>query len=695
MAQRPAEHLKSASRELAALLNAGNGDQAQALALMHQLNLPLPPPGARRVFQPGRKPATAGTGKVGLWQRTVAGGKTCYERDVARRQEWPLWADTHLIPPKGSGKRVVLLGESVARGYFYDPHYSVAAALESILQAYMDTRSEVVDLARTNLELDQLGEITVECQALEPDALVVFAGNNWLFDLRRSITDDDYPEMAETIAREGVAGLKKMLEARMEQLVRQYLTDLAGLAAARGIPVVLVLPEFNLLDWRSSTTEHIPTVLPGNGTAAWGAARTRAEKAAAGEDREGLRGHAAEMIRLDPSHPLGYELLADCLHRQGQYQEARALLETARDTALFLRSTCKPRCLDVITRVIRQEANRLNLHLVDLPRLLAVHTGGALPGRELFLDYCHLTAQGITLAMGHAAQGLIKSLTGRTLPAETLASGAVLPDAEVVAFAHFTAAIHNSHAGQPYDILYHHCRRALEASPTVAEAMGQVADFVTRRSVTVLCATHEALITSDHNVQFHNTLLTHPRNRKPMDFALAEAIIEALHAAGIAIREQIEQLRQEEHGVTYEKTDLLRSCYHLNSSYEFAGAAAPRGCFQTRNTASDFTFVAGGRAALTGNITLRSPAGADQPVVLTVNGTPVASLPAGKTWASYPFRIGAECLRDGINTLRLVWPVTGAAGAGAGREPGTVDALLHRLYPTQGEIYHFTLAKAR
>src|SRR5262245_35905316 len=51
----------------------------------------------------------------------------------AKDTQSSLWADVERIEPKGRRKRIVLLGESVARGYFYDPEFNPAMALRSIL----------------------------------------------------------------------------------------------------------------------------------------------------------------------------------------------------------------------------------------------------------------------------------------------------------------------------------------------------------------------------------------------------------------------------------------------------------------------------------------------------------------------------------------------------------------------------------
>jgi hypothetical protein len=51
--------------------------------------------------------------------------------------EWDWWANLGRIEPKEAGRaRVVLIGESVARGYLYDPQFTPAMALEMMLEPY-------------------------------------------------------------------------------------------------------------------------------------------------------------------------------------------------------------------------------------------------------------------------------------------------------------------------------------------------------------------------------------------------------------------------------------------------------------------------------------------------------------------------------------------------------------------------------
>src|SRR5215203_4850946 len=51
---------------------------------------------------------------------------------VGTGERWHFWANVQRIPPKGSRRRIVLVGESVARGLLYDPQFNPALALQAM-----------------------------------------------------------------------------------------------------------------------------------------------------------------------------------------------------------------------------------------------------------------------------------------------------------------------------------------------------------------------------------------------------------------------------------------------------------------------------------------------------------------------------------------------------------------------------------
>src|SRR5262249_17523530 len=128
---------------------------------------------------------------IGIWRHDGAD----HVRDKDRRSEWRYWAELEKLPLDEERRQVVLLGESVARGYYYDPGTNFARLLGDCLRQVSGLESvDVIDLARTDASSYVLLRSLLEAATLRPEALVVFAGNNWneidlTADRRQSLAD--------------------------------------------------------------------------------------------------------------------------------------------------------------------------------------------------------------------------------------------------------------------------------------------------------------------------------------------------------------------------------------------------------------------------------------------------------------------------------------------------------------------------
>src|SRR5215472_13652093 len=188
----------------------------------------------------------ANTLQVGIWKRNSGAREAPFVRLPDRRDEWFYWADKERIEPKRCKWRVALLGESVARGYLYDPHFNPASALECMLTSQLGAgKVDVVDLAKSNQTLQELKIMVGQCLALRPDIIIIFAGNNW----RPHLTHTDIPYVESVLRKDGVPGIKSVLDERAVQTVRQLTNEVNTLLEPKKISVIWVVPEFNLDDW--------------------------------------------------------------------------------------------------------------------------------------------------------------------------------------------------------------------------------------------------------------------------------------------------------------------------------------------------------------------------------------------------------------------------------------------------------------
>src|SRR5215213_6517312 len=234
--------------------------------------------------------------RVGIWEaKDEASGRSFVRVDTG--EPWHLWANLQEIPAKGLARRVVLIGESVARGYLYHPHFTPALALQKMMDAACGPAEiEVVDLARSDLVHEQLRELIPQALHLEPDALVIFAGNNW-FPLIK--TDDE--RLLDMVSAFRATGswrdVKESCESFLITNTRKTLRLLEEVARERGIPVVFVLPEFNLADWR--TEYDCPPLLTSEETGAWLRAKDEAEQLLKDSDWEKAERLGERLLQLD------------------------------------------------------------------------------------------------------------------------------------------------------------------------------------------------------------------------------------------------------------------------------------------------------------------------------------------------------------------------------------------------------------
>ena len=179
---------------------------------------------------------TAGKPRVGIWEAEDEAGGRSFVR-VETGDPWHLWANVQKIPPKGLSRRVVLIGESVARGYLYDPHFTPALALQKMMDAACESEEiEVVDLARNILVYEQLNELIPQALHLEPDALVIFAGNNWF----PKTDDGQLLDMSYAFRASGSwRGVKEACESFLIAQTRQTLRLLGESACGNSRPTPL------------------------------------------------------------------------------------------------------------------------------------------------------------------------------------------------------------------------------------------------------------------------------------------------------------------------------------------------------------------------------------------------------------------------------------------------------------------------
>ena len=649
---------------------------------------------------------------ISIWEPREIDG----ERAFVRPEPGPLgdhFAATRVLRPKKAELplRVGFFGESVAAGYLYAPHLTPAQVLEGQLRSF-SADFEVVDLARTNETIPSLLETVRAALQIQPDVLVLFAGNNW--NLLETPEVSPYApsvrsrqRYAAALREEGLRGPLEQAAGQLRRTVREGFDFLAMLTRAVGIPVVVVIPEVNLADWENR--QPVPW-LPAGDTARWHDLYKKAAAALEGEAWGEALAAAREMQALDGGLcPTAHRLLARAFQGLGNAEAARraALDEvdaTAYPTLAFLSA---PQATTAVRELLREEARRHGFLAVDLREVFARHTGDALPDRRLFLDYCHLTVEGMRVAMAAVAaevleiSGMVEAAPDWQGVLDRAPAPEVSPEAD--ATAKLGAALHGAHrllltVGHKGPILEHWLERALDASPGVETAMLDLVEARCAPAPAVLTAAQQRNLASPYRLQ-----LQHGWQWEGLDADLIEAISAVLERRGRAgVREEIRDLLLAHHAIREDGTELaVPATWHWDPLERFYPEVmsfedlSRRATYRSPWPESSFCLICDASRDVLLDLTARLPAvggtwGARRGTLAArAGGTEVGRTELTSRWQRWEVRIGRAALRPGLNRLTLAWPAPPPVGEAARRD--AVERLeigvAADLHPVFGEIF--------
>lgn len=615
---------------------------------------------------------------ISVWQPSEKDGQPVWERPKPEvlgdhysdeRYLWPKMAD--------SPTRICFFGESVAAGYLYAPHVTPAKVLNAQLNFVAGPgQYEVIDLARTNETLAGLVETVGSAMQLEPDVVVIFAGNNW--NLLETPEWSPYlpgvkgrMRYAEKL-KEG--GLEAVIEtAAKERLQKAWLAlaEIGAIAAEAAVPVILVVPEVNLADWETCQPVHW---LDGEDLQTWYIRLAQAQKALKNQKWEEAAALARQMLDLDEGLcPTAYRLLVKANIGLGKLDVARKAAEAEIGTSHYgtMAFLAAPQAGPAEQEILRRAASFNGFTLVDLPEIFRKPSGyrGRLPDRTLFLDYCHLTINGMVWAM----EAVVRSIFSLLVDKEALDSLDVLDlvntenvtnvTNKVVATTMFGGAIHNAHrlgaVTDKTELLVHWCRSSLAESPGIHQAM---IDFVAVRSLpfpAVMTAEQQRILNSPY-------LLRHQHGWKysHMDADMIQAIIIALEEWDPMWAEAAKDVLVKNAALGQKPQTLLNHYYNaeplhqlfpeLLKTPDLTGWTIYRAFWPV----SRFCFVMDGAADVTLDFSARfvKPVAPESSVIILVNRKRVGEVGCELSWSRHEVVVDGRYTQRGLNELAVRWP---------------------------------------
>lgn len=404
----------------------------------------------------------ASPARIGVWERDHRGDR--YERQPG---DWHRWADITGFSRLPEGRRVLFLGESAARGFFYDPLVTPALLIEQGLRACGPERVEVIDLARVGARTPDILGVAGLARDLAPDVVAVLAGNNWKYELSDLASPRTRGDEARALAEDGVAGILRQREAALAGIARHFVEQVCSIFDGVA-PVVFVVPESNLRDWH---LERLAPKLGSGRDATWQSLTGKLRRAARAEDDDGVLECCEALHHLDGGvSDEAFRYKAAIQLRRGEIKQALASYRRARDVRLWYDIVDLAWLPSAGADAARTAAADCGARVVDLRDALPSHAVSGIPDRSLFLDQCHFNSRGLRIV---AAEVLcqVAPLLGLSVPSQECAGIIPETDPEAEGGAQFCAAVAHAEFGQPAESIAFHAQAAIKAAPEIIQAM--------------------------------------------------------------------------------------------------------------------------------------------------------------------------------------------------------------------------------
>ena len=586
----------------------------------------------------------AGTTNIGVWRRTATGDR--YERSLREVPEWIRWAERDGFDRVPNGPRVLLLGESAARGMHLDPVHTPATALERRLTAAAGRAVEVVDLARLGARAEHVLSTAEAAAGLSPDVVVVFAGNNWKYEVLHR-TSARVRSERRAVAEAGVRGLLDTREHELAQVATGFVRRCHEIFAGRA-PVLFVLPESNLLDWH---VRSLLPALPGNRSLVAAELVARLRIAVANTDWPVVAACGAELGELtDGLAGYAHWCVGRAALACGAVSEALRGLRAARDVCLWYPGV-DPAWLPSVGRsAAARTAADLGAGVLDLAEILPAHADSGVPDGSLFLDWCHLTVRGI----GVVADAIVAAVAPLLGIPSVVAHAADPVPAAARAGAYVCAAVHKAHWDQPRESIVADAETAAMAEPRSLVAM---TEFCELRESSAPLWTRPAPATLPPNVQ--RMMATVLGGRKMSDRLVVDVFRERTAAGATPPSDCV---------VGPDRLDLLAPVFAPSwrpldwqglvgaADSSLAGAAgATRHYFRAHDEESVFSFGLRDRQEVELRVTVRLGTPGAGSAQFSVNGKECAVVPLSELWSPVWVRVPAHVVRIGWNELKVCW----------------------------------------
>lgn len=360
---------------------------------------------------------------------------------------------TFLMPkPKGT-VRIVLAGESAAKGFPHSQAFASSAFLEAMLSdVWPDRKVEVINLGTTAVASFPVLDMLTEALDYEPDLAVVYVGNNEFYGtygvaslhaagnspwairmsrllrgtaivqgierlmMPREIGDPNKTLMETMIGQSQIRPDSPLRDAAARNL-KFHTLQMIERCKARGVPIIVCSCPGNERDLAPLGTPDLHELTDAQRSQLTKLLTAAAAKlsAAPSESMIALR----EALKVDPDHPLATYLLGRAQFQLKAFKEASSLFQTAVDL-----DPMPWRCPGGGNEALRAAAAEGGAIFCDLRQAFRDSSPGGCIGWELMDDHVHPTLAGqalIARSIVHALASMQGPLTVDAAALKTLA----------------------------------------------------------------------------------------------------------------------------------------------------------------------------------------------------------------------------------------------------------------------------------
>ena len=355
---------------------------------------------------------------VGRRYFSAAGIKPETSHDVFRAQK------------AANAYRIFVLGESTTAGYPYMYNGSMSKMLSQRLLDYFPEREiEVVNLAMPAINSFSLLDMTAEALAQQPDALIIYCGHNEFYgalgvgsteslgrwrdvinfylklqrlkimlflrdqseNAKKWLRSDDPQKsganltLMEQMVGDQEIGYNSEAYQRARRFFKANLTDVINAAQQKGVRVILS----NLVSNVRDLPPFVSIYSPSTNRAAFANGLSRGRQLRAAGNIAAALAVFDSLQHLDKSPALVYYEKGKTLEALGQFGEARAAYENARDL-----DGLRFRASGDFNLALQEMARETGATLVDMESAFARASPNGLIGKNLLLEHVHPNVEG-------------------------------------------------------------------------------------------------------------------------------------------------------------------------------------------------------------------------------------------------------------------------------------------------------------